>query len=126
MGTSLFTELHFRYPFRRYQQMILEIVARQEGDRKFHIVALPGSGKTIVGLELIRRFGRLAVLREGLCVPIIGGDLDLIHLDDEMVRLQELRETIGIGDIVTFLGAKDQGQLPYCYSAAEILPGVAG
>ncbi len=60
-------------------------------------------------------------LREGLCVPIVGGDLDPIHLDDEMVRLQELREEIGIGDIVTFLGAKDQEQLPYCYAAAEMV-----
>ena len=62
MDTSLFADLHFRYPFRRYQQMILEIAARQEGDRKYHIVAPPGSGKTIVGLELIRRFGRPAVV----------------------------------------------------------------
>ena len=60
--TSPFADLHFCYPFRRYQQMILEIVARQEGDHKYHIVAPPGSGKTIVGLELIRRFGRPAVV----------------------------------------------------------------
>lgn len=56
-----FSHLRFRYPFRRYQQMILEVAERQK-ENKYHIVAPPGSGKTIVGLELIRRFGRPAVV----------------------------------------------------------------
>ena len=60
-------------------------------------------------------------MREGLCVSIVGGDLDRIHEDDEMIRLQELREELGIGDIVTFLGAKDQDLLQYYYSAAEMV-----
>ena len=60
-------------------------------------------------------------LREGLCVPIIGGDADRIHEDDEMVRLQELREELGIEDIVMFLGAKGQDTLQYYYSAAEMV-----
>lgn len=60
-------------------------------------------------------------LREGLCVPIIGGDADRVHQDDEMVRLQELQEDLGIDDIVMFLGAKDQDTLQYYYSAAEVV-----
>jgi len=60
-------------------------------------------------------------LREGLVVPIIGGAPDRIREDDEMVRLQELREELGIGDVVTFLGAKDQDTLQYYYSAAEMV-----
>jgi D-inositol-3-phosphate glycosyltransferase len=64
---------------------------------------------------------KLPELRECLHVPIIGGDPDRIHEDDEMVRLQELREGLGIGDIVTFLGAKDQDMLQYYYSAAEMV-----
>ena len=60
-------------------------------------------------------------LREGLRVPIIGGDPDRIREDDEMVRLQELREELGIGDVITFLGAKDQDLLQYYYSAAEMV-----
>ncbi len=56
-------ELHFRHPFRKYQRQILDRVEASEGsDRKHHIVAPPGSGKTIVGLELIRRFGEPAVV----------------------------------------------------------------
>jgi D-inositol-3-phosphate glycosyltransferase len=60
-------------------------------------------------------------MREGLCVSIVGGDPDRIHEEDEMIRLQELREELGIGDIVTFLGAKDQDLLQYYYSAAEMV-----
>jgi D-inositol-3-phosphate glycosyltransferase len=64
---------------------------------------------------------KLPELRDRLHVPIIGGNPDRIHEDDEMVRLQELREELGIGDIVTFLGAKDQDLLQYYYSAAEMV-----
>ena len=60
-------------------------------------------------------------LREGLCVPVIGGDPDRVREDDEMMRLQELREELGIGDIVTFLGTRDQDTLQYSYSAAEMV-----
>jgi D-inositol-3-phosphate glycosyltransferase len=65
--------------------------------------------------------GKRPGLREGLCVPIVGGDPDCVRRDDEMARLQVLREELGIGDVVTFLGARDQDSLPYCYSAAEMV-----
>jgi len=55
----------FRFPFRKYQRMILaQIEAEQSGptDHKYHLVAPPGSGKTIVGIELINRFGAPAVV----------------------------------------------------------------
>jgi D-inositol-3-phosphate glycosyltransferase len=60
-------------------------------------------------------------LRDGLCVPIIGGAVDRIHEDDEMVRLRELREALGIGDVVTFQGSRNQDTLQYYYSAAEMV-----
>jgi D-inositol-3-phosphate glycosyltransferase len=60
-------------------------------------------------------------LREGLCVPIIGGAVDRIHEEDEMVRLRELREALGIGDVVTFQGSRNQDTLQYYYSAAEMV-----
>lgn len=59
---SPFDALVFRYPFRKYQRMILEQVASGQGDQRYHIVAPPGAGKTIVGLELIRRFDAPAVI----------------------------------------------------------------
>jgi hypothetical protein len=61
-----FASLAFRLPSHKYQRMVLDIVereaARDLADRRHHIVAAPGSGNTIVGVELICRFGRLAVV----------------------------------------------------------------
>jgi len=58
---------------------------------------------------------------ECLCVPIIGGAADRIHEDEEIMRLQRLRERLGIEDVVTFLGSRNQDTLQYYYSAAEMV-----
>ncbi len=57
---------------------------------------------------------------------IIGGDLDHAEAatDSEINKLKRLTGTLGIKDMVTFLGAQRQDQLPYFYAAADmcILP----
>src|SRR5690349_5201281 len=58
----IFDQLAFRLPFRRYQRMILEQVIAQQNDNKYHLMAPPGAGKTIIGLELIRQFNAPAVV----------------------------------------------------------------
>ncbi|MCP5095024.1 MAG: glycosyltransferase family 1 protein [Chloroflexi bacterium] len=55
------------------------------------------------------------------CMAIVGGDPWADDLDEEMARLQQLRADLGIHDLVTFLGAKDQEILPNYYAAAEIV-----
>jgi len=55
-------DLKFRYSFRKYQRMILAQIESGQGDHKYHLVAPPGSGKTIVGIELINRFKAPAVV----------------------------------------------------------------
>ncbi len=60
-----FNSLQFRHPFRKYQSMILDLVQSKQdadADHKYHIVAPPGAGKTIVGIELICRFSNPAVV----------------------------------------------------------------
>lgn len=61
-------------------------------------------------------------LRDEICLCIIGGDpdADAHSMDQEMSRLQQMRERLGIADVVTFLGKKSQDMLPYHYSAAEV------
>ena len=55
--------LSFQHPWRTYQRLMLARIEHLD-QHTFHLVAPPGSGKTIVGLELIRRGGRPAVVFE--------------------------------------------------------------
>ena len=50
-----FSEIKFQGTFRVYQQKVLDNVDAHMTDGRIHIVAAPGSGKTVLGLELIRR-----------------------------------------------------------------------
>lgn len=51
---------------------------------------------------------------------VVGGDPNDKH-DKEMMYLQELTENYGLSDVVLFLGAKDQTQLPIYYAAATVV-----
>jgi D-inositol-3-phosphate glycosyltransferase len=68
-------------------------------------------------------FQREPELRDKVVLSIIGGDPDSDKGRDEseLGRLQALREELGIGDLVTFLGSKDQDSLPCYYSAASMV-----
>jgi superfamily II DNA or RNA helicase len=48
----------FQGKFRTYQQRVLDQASNYLDDGKIHIVAAPGSGKTILGLELITRLNQ--------------------------------------------------------------------
>ena len=54
---------------------------------------------------------------------IIGGDPEgkEEEITQEMKRLQTLCETLGLDEIVLFLGKRSQNMLPYYYSAAEVV-----
>lgn len=54
-----------------------------------------------------------------LGLTIIGGDPQAT-MNREMLRLTRLKKKLGICDLVTFLGARDQDTLPYYYSAAQV------
>lgn len=52
-----FNNVKFSGTFRNYQQRVLDNCKKYYKNNKIHIVAAPGSGKTILGLELIARLG---------------------------------------------------------------------
>ena len=56
-----------------------------------------------------------------ICLSVIGGNtsLDPDLENNEMARLQLLREQVGLLDLVAFLGKREQESLPYYYSAAD-------
>ena len=47
--------LQFKGTWRVYQARVLDRAEHYVRDGKIHIVAAPGSGKTTLGIELIRR-----------------------------------------------------------------------
>lgn len=54
-------------------------------------------------------------------VTLIGGDPTATRRDPEMARLQDLRNELGLGDVVHFIGAKEQSVLPFYYAAADMV-----
>lgn len=56
------SKLAFNRTWRPYQQRVLDACLRHLADRKLHVVAAPGAGKTTLGLELFRRLGAPAVV----------------------------------------------------------------
>ena len=50
-------QLSFKGQWRQYQQRVLDKAESFMDDGKIHLVAAPGSGKTTLGIEFIRRFG---------------------------------------------------------------------
>lgn len=83
------------------------------------IEPLKGIDTLLRAMALIQERRPAAV--ENVCVAIIGGDPWTDDADNEMARLQDLRQELGIHDLVTFLGSKDQDVLPFYYAAAEMV-----
>ncbi|PYG31912.1 DEAD/DEAH box helicase family protein [Pelagimonas varians] len=64
-----FSKLRFRHPWRSYQARLLSEMEHHLADDKLHFVAAPGAGKTVLGLEIIRRLGhRTLILAPSLLV----------------------------------------------------------
>ncbi|WP_109315282.1 DEAD/DEAH box helicase [Pseudovibrio ascidiaceicola] len=57
-----FDKLSFQASWREYQERVLAELDTHLDDDHLHIVAAPGSGKTILGLEVIRRVDQPAVI----------------------------------------------------------------
>lgn len=85
------------------------------------IQPLKGIDTMIKALALVKK--QEPAIAENVCVSIIGGDPNPDSEPEraEFERLESLRADLGIGDLVTFRGAKDQDTLVYYYSAAEMV-----
>ncbi len=95
-------------------------------DPTCHSILFVGRIEPLKGIDtLLRAIAQIACktpeLVCGLCVPIIGGDPHSPQDNEEMFRLQLLREELGIGEVVAFLGAQAQDTLQYYYAAAEVV-----
>ncbi len=54
--------LRFCHPWRPYQERVLESIKDHLGDKRLHVVAAPGAGKTTLGLEVFRILGKPALV----------------------------------------------------------------
>jgi len=59
---NVFENVKFKGTFRDYQKRVIDNFDKFFHDNKINIVAAPGSGKTILGLELIRRLGSNCII----------------------------------------------------------------
>jgi superfamily II DNA or RNA helicase len=51
-------DIRFCYSWRPYQQRVLNELEEHLEDDRLHVIAPPGSGKTVLGLEVVRRLDR--------------------------------------------------------------------
>ncbi len=95
---------------------------------KYCMLLYVGRVEPLKGIDTL--FEAMAILKKDgfldinpLCLAIIGGDPEVSReeMSSEMERLHELQESLGIGDLITFLGRRAQDTLQYYYSAAEIV-----
>jgi len=54
--------IRFRFPWRPYQARVLAELSTHLADDRLHVVAPPGSGKTVLGLETLLRLNRPALV----------------------------------------------------------------
>ncbi len=54
----VFDTMQFRFSWRPYQQRVLQAIDDHLDDNRLHIVAAPGAGKTVLGLEVFRKLRR--------------------------------------------------------------------
>lgn len=51
-------DMKFKKPWRTYQARVLSELEESLEDKRFHVIAPPGSGKTVLGLEVVRRLNK--------------------------------------------------------------------
>lgn len=85
------------------------------------IEPLKGIDTLIEAAAILRQEGVWALYP--FCLTIIGGDplASRDQITEEMERLKALCESLGMGDLVLFLGKRAQDTLQYYYSAAEVV-----
>ncbi|MGQ9489898.1 MAG: glycosyltransferase [Anaerolineae bacterium] len=90
-----------------------------------HMVLFVGRIQPIKGIDNLIRglalmFKRRPALRRDVFLAIIGGAGDPTT-DEELAHLHDLRTALGVSDVVTFLGSRDQDTLVNYYNAASVV-----
>ena len=62
MSLKVLDQAEFKYPWRSYQQRVLADIETHLADEHIHVIAPPGSGKTVLGLEILRRISEPSLI----------------------------------------------------------------
>ena len=96
--------------------------------KKECMILFVGRIEPLKGIEtLMRALGELKKREDiddsKICLTIIGGDATATEetMGEEMARLHKIREELGVESFVNFIGKKSQDELPYYYSAANMV-----
>jgi D-inositol-3-phosphate glycosyltransferase len=93
-----------------------------------HMLLFVGRIEPLKGLDILLQAIALMVKDERLsslplCLVVIGGDpsADEIVKSQEMARVQEMSQQLGLEEFVGFQGKRSQDSLPYFYSGSEVV-----
>jgi superfamily II DNA or RNA helicase len=97
-------DMNFKGKWRDYQARVLEEMDDHLGDRRLHVVAAPGAGKTVLGLEIVRRIGRPALVfaptiairdqwEQRLCPLFLDSPPAAVSISRDLAELRELTLT---------------------------------
>ncbi len=92
------------------------------------VILFVGRIQPLKGIDCLIRAMSLVLkkypeFKDNVCISIIGGNPHTTSGDEqrELQRLHALKESLGVGNMVTFLGAKNQNTLVNYYSAAQMV-----
>ena len=89
--------LEFKGQWRPYQASVLDKVRDYLDDSKLHLMAAPGSGKTVLGIELVSRLAKPTVI----VVPRLNIQRQWVEAIEKLFRVPS-------ADVVTVSQAVDE------------------
>ena len=115
--------LNFRGRWRPYQAAVLEKFENYLDDSKIHLIAAPGSGKTVLGVELISRLGKPALV----LVPRLSIQRQWVEAIESLFEAPPMNEQERMVEAILFATSEPitvkslNDRMPHGCDAAEAL-----
>ena len=98
---NIVKKLNFKGKWRNYQEKVLNQLSYHFADKKLHVVAAPGAGKTILGIEVIRQLGNPALVlsptiviknqwKERILQNFLPDDIDNTCISSNLIEVKSI------------------------------------